>query len=331
MHVGFLFWPFAPDLVRRLTKCAEHFGYDMIGIADTPGNAMDPWVAGTLAAEASEVVRIAMCVTNLASRHPAVSAAAIASLDLVAPGRVLLGLGAGHSGTRNLGIAGSHASELAGGVDYIRELLAGRSAQWHGGEARLPWVRRPPPIFLAASGPKALMSAGQSADGAFINYGLLRENVTQSETAVRAAASAVGRDADDVEIWQMAALDCECDGLVSRRKIGAILAFMAAGYILRGNLAARGVPEPLHGALVELRHRYSTRPGEADSALIDALGLFDYLSRRFAVYGTPAACRNQLAAAREAGVERIMFSVSLAADPVGTVELFGREVLPDFR
>ena len=264
MRVGFLFWPFVPDLVRRLAESAERLGYEMVGIADTPGNAMDPWVAATLAAQASEDARIALCVSNLASRHPAVSAASIASLDLVAPGRVVLGLGAGHSGTRNLGIAGSRASELAEGADYIRALLAGRPARWYGGEAHLPWVQHAPPVFLAASGPKALMAAGRSADGAFINYGLLRENVTQSEAALRAAASAAGRDTDDVEIWQMAALDCDRDGVVSRRKIGAILAFMAAGYILRGDLAARGVPEPLHGALAELRRRYSRRPGEAD-------------------------------------------------------------------
>jgi hypothetical protein len=36
-------------------------------------------------------------------------------------------------------------------------------------------------------------------------------------------------------------------------------------------------------------------------------------------------------AARRAGLDRVMFSVSLAADPVATVELFGREVLPAVR
>jgi hypothetical protein len=36
-------------------------------------------------------------------------------------------------------------------------------------------------------------------------------------------------------------------------------------------------------------------------------------------------------AARAAGLRRIMFTVSLAADPVATVELFGGEVLPALR
>jgi len=161
MRVGFLFWPFTPNLVRELAADAERYGYDLIGIADTPGNAMDPWVAATMVAQATQNVRIALCVSNLTSRHPAVSAAAIASLDLLAPGRAILGIGAGHSGTRNLGIQGSRASELADGADFIRTLLAGKPANWRGGQAHLPWVRQPSPVFLAGSGPRALAAAGK--------------------------------------------------------------------------------------------------------------------------------------------------------------------------
>src|ERR1700733_3858210 len=90
MQIGFFFWPYSPDLVRRMAEAAERHGYDMIGIADTPGNAMDPWVAATMIAQATARVRIALCVSNLESRHPAVSAAATASLEALAPGRVIL-------------------------------------------------------------------------------------------------------------------------------------------------------------------------------------------------------------------------------------------------
>ena len=71
MQVGFFFWPYAPDLVRRMSAAAERYGYDMIGIADTPGNAMDPWVAATMVAHTTERSRIALCVSNIESRHPA--------------------------------------------------------------------------------------------------------------------------------------------------------------------------------------------------------------------------------------------------------------------
>src|SRR5579885_3625950 len=204
MQVGFFFWPFGPALVRRLAAAAERHGYDLVGIADTPANAMDPWVAATLVAAATTRPRIALCVSNLLTRHPAVSAAAIASLDLVAPGRAILGLGR------------SGLAALAQGTRTIRALLAGERV----GGASLPWVARPSPVFLAASGPRALAVAGECADGAFVNYGIAAATLAASEAAVAAAGRAV-------ETWQIAALDCDEDAAAARRRIGAILAFMA--------------------------------------------------------------------------------------------------------
>ena len=331
MDVGFFFWPFNPDLVRRMAAAAERCDFDLIGIADTPGNAMDPWVAATMVAQTTERARIALCVSNLESRHPAVSAAAIASLDLLAPGRAILGLGTGHSGTTNLGLGRSRVADLGAGTTFVRALLAGQPATWQGGAAHLPWVKRRSPVFMAGSGPKALATAGRTADGVFVNFGIAAENLTQTGAAVSNAARTAGRDPAAVEVWQIAALDCNRDGAASRRRIGAILAFMAAGYILQGDLTARGVPAELHGAIAELKRRYSTRPGDADAALVDELGLFDYLAGRFAIHGTPDDCRAQMLAAQAAGLKRVMFTVSLAADPVATVELFGSEVLPVLR
>lgn len=88
------------------------------------------------------------------------------------------------------------------------------------------------------------------------------------------------------------------------------------------------MPEKYREPLLELRRRYSTRPGEADIKLVRELGLFDYLSRRLAICGTPADCLAQTLAAKQAGAKRLMLTVSLAADPVKTVELFGEHVMP---
>ena len=109
MEIGFFFWPYTVELCERLARAADRYGYAMIGIADTPGNAMDPWVAATVVAQASRRAKVAICVTNLVSRHPAVSVA-IASLDLVSSGRAVLGIGAGHSGTKNLGLGRANAN-----------------------------------------------------------------------------------------------------------------------------------------------------------------------------------------------------------------------------
>src|SRR4029450_2827752 len=111
----------------------------------------------------------------------------------------------------------------------------------------------------------------------------------------------------------------------------AILAFVSAYVMGGGDLARRGVPPEHRAPLVELRRRYSTRPSDADAARVGGLGLFDYLSRRLAIYGTPEECLAQVRAARAAGVSRLMLSVSLAVDPVRTGQLFGAQVLPAVR
>jgi 5,10-methylenetetrahydromethanopterin reductase len=328
VQVGFFFWPYTPELCERLAACAERYGYAMIGIADTPGNAMDPWVAAAVVARASERARVAICVTNLITRHPAASAAAIASLDAVSGGRAVLGIGAGHSGTRNIGLAKSSARELAEGATFIRTLLRGQPATLGAARAHLPWIRRAPPVFLAASHPRPLQAAGRTADGAFANFGLGAENIAASEKHIIEGAKSAGRSPDEIEVWQIAALDCSEDRELARGKVGAMLAFLAGYVIGDKNLDARGVPPALHAPLLELRRRYSTRPGEADIRLVQELGLFDYLARRLAICGTPADCLAQARAAKAAGAKRLMLTVSLAADPVRTVELFGEQVLP---
>src|SRR5262252_6519029 len=128
MRVGFFFWPYTPEYTERMARLGEAHGFDMVGIADTPGNAMDPWVAMTLAAAVTSRVRLCTCVTNLVTRHPSVTASAAASVDAVSGGRTILGVGAGHSGVANVGGAPAGAAGLAEGIAFLRSALAGERA-----------------------------------------------------------------------------------------------------------------------------------------------------------------------------------------------------------
>ncbi len=331
MKIGFFFWPFSVDLTETMAQNADTYGYDMIGIADTPGNAMDPWVAATLVARITKTARISICVSNFITCLPAVSAAAIASLDLLAPGRAVLGVGAGHSGTKNIGAGKSTAGEMAEQITLTRKLLRGEPVTTGDATAHMPWVKHPAKVFMASSHPLGLKAAGRTADGVFINYGIQPEHVAQSEQLVAEGLQAAGRPPGDAEIWQIAAMDCTPDGDDARRQIGAILAFVS-GYIIGGkDPLTRGVPPDLREPMLELMRGYSTRPGAQNIQLVNDLGLTDYLSRRFAVCGTPDECFQQATAAKAAGVQRLMFTVSVAVDPAEAVRRFGEDVLPRLR
>ena len=328
---GFFFWPWSPEYMARMVGLAERDGWDLLGIADTPGNAMDLWVALTLAATRTERVGLAACVTNLTTRHPAITAGAAASVDAISGGRVLLGVGRGHSGVANLGAAAAGGAAFRDGLRFTRALLAGERASLNGGPAtQLPPLPRRVPVYAAASGPGALRAAGAVADGAFVNYGLQPQHLARARELIGSGAAEAGRAADEIDTWWIACLDCAPSRDAAHATLGNILGFVAA-YILGGAPAERGVPPELVPAVHELRATYTTRRAEMDAGLVKRLGLFDYLRARLAIAGTPDDCVAQARAALAAGATRLMFTVSLAADPVRTVELFGSEVLPALR
>ncbi len=99
---------------------------------------MDPWVALTLAATRTERVQLAACVTNFQTRHPAITAGAAASVDAVSGGRLILGVGAGHSGVANVGASASPPVDFRDGLRFTRALLAGERASLAGKEMQLP-------------------------------------------------------------------------------------------------------------------------------------------------------------------------------------------------
>ena len=326
MRFGFFFWPYTPEYTARLARRGEELGFDLVGIADTPGNALDPWVAMTLAAAATSRVALATCVTNLVTRHPSITASAAASVDAAAGRRTILGIGAGHSGVANVGGAPSRPADLREGLTFLKTALSGAPATWRGAATHLSWIKRAVPVYAAASGPAALRAAGAAADGAFVNYGLGPEHVRRVREQIAAGA---GRPASAIDVWSIACLDVAERREDALEKLGNILGFVAA-YILGPDPAGRGVPPELVPAVHELRATYTTRRRDMDPALTKRLGLFDYLRGRLAIAGTPEDCVAQVRAAEAAGVTRLMFTVSLAADPERTVELFGRTVLPRF-
>src|SRR5947208_13607096 len=169
MRFGFYFGPYPPEYTTRMARLGDEYGFDMVGIADTPANAMDPWVAMTLAASATSRVRLATCVTNLVTRHPSITASAAASVDIAAGGRTILGIGAGHSGVANIGGVPAGPEAFREGITFLRALLSGKPATWRGVGAHLPWVGKRVPGYAAASGRVALRSAGAVRGGAFVH------------------------------------------------------------------------------------------------------------------------------------------------------------------
>ncbi|MFQ5879000.1 MAG: LLM class flavin-dependent oxidoreductase [Dehalococcoidia bacterium] len=311
---GLLFFPRSPETVVNTTRLMEELGYDLLGLADTPGLAMDVYVGLTLAAVNTSRLMLGPCVTNPVTRDLSVTASAIASVDVVSGGRAYLGISGGFSGVNNLGVRPAPTSAMARVVPSLRDLTAGRVASIDGRTVRIPGSQRPVPIYITASGPKGLRIGGRVADGVIMHVGLLPEVVQDAMEYVRQGAQEVGRDWREVEIWVLAVASCSEDGQAARNSLKGAVGSVAA-YIFSPNTQGKHLPPELEEPVVRLRRGYSAtdhlQPGPSRNlALVEELGLADYLLERFAFAGTPEECRQKLLQLEAIGVDKFIFSIS---------------------
>src|SRR5438309_6068740 len=180
---------FAADVKR-----AEALGWDAAWQPDSQLRRRDTYVLLAAAARATERIMLGPLLANPVNRHPSVTASSIATIDELAPGRVLLGWGVGDTAVRLAGLRPARVKELEAATRLMRALLDGEAVEV-GAErpARLPH-HRPVPIWIAAGGPRTLRMAGGVADGVFIRVGPRRANISGSVAGCRAGAGAGGRD-----------------------------------------------------------------------------------------------------------------------------------------
>src|SRR5271169_1135587 len=112
------------QLVER-ARLAEASGYGTVWVADERFYREVYSCLGQLAVHTSKVL-LGPCVTDPFARHPALTAMAIATLDEVAGGRAILGIGAGISGFAELGIVRRKpARAIWEAIELVRALLHG--------------------------------------------------------------------------------------------------------------------------------------------------------------------------------------------------------------
>ena len=159
------------DEVIETAVMAEKLGYDFCLLADE-GFMPDVYVALGAIAQRTQRMKLGP-VTNGYTRHPAVTATAIATLDDLSGGRALATLVAGGSMVLNpMGIPReAPLTVMRETVAILRALWRSEEVTWQGKRyalqrARLHSQRRHDiPLWLAVRGEKMLELAGQEADG----------------------------------------------------------------------------------------------------------------------------------------------------------------------
>lgn len=193
---------------RRLAGLAqliEDLGYDALWYADEKFYR-DPWVGLAIAASATHRIALGTCVTEPYTRHPALIAMAIASLDEASGGRAILGIGAGGPGFPALGVQRKDPpTAMREAVTLIRQLLSGQKLDFsgelfsfRGGLNFLPYRRVP--IYVASRGPRTLAAAGEVADGVIVAPYASPQGVLAAMQRIDDGLRRTGRKRSDISI-----------------------------------------------------------------------------------------------------------------------------------
>jgi 5,10-methylenetetrahydromethanopterin reductase len=160
------------DVIRYV----EELGFDRAWVGDSQMIWSDCYATMALAAANTKRIKIGTGVAITGTRLAPVTAHSIASINQIAPGRVFLGLGTGHTAMRVMGQDPMRTSEFREYLRAVRELLDGKAVdyEYRGKTREIKFLHLDRhfinleariPIYAAANGPKALEATGAYADG----------------------------------------------------------------------------------------------------------------------------------------------------------------------
>ena len=163
----------------------------------------------------TERITVGSGVVNTWTRNVALLAATFVTLDDLAPGRVILGLGAWWDPlARKVGITRRRPLQcMRETVEACRRLFTLEEVTYEGDFVSLDGVRidvvhgdttsRDIPIYIGATGPKMLELSGKIADGVVLNYMVSPRYNDDAMERIKAGAESAGRSIDEIDRPQL--------------------------------------------------------------------------------------------------------------------------------
>jgi 5,10-methylenetetrahydromethanopterin reductase len=323
----------------RLVRRAEELGFSHAWFFDTQMLSADPFVAMTAATMKTSRIKLGTGVLIPSNRIAPVAATAFASLNKLAPGRIVFGVSTGFTGRRTMGLG---AVKLADMEDYILTIQAlwrgetveftvegkRRKIRYLNPELGLINIDDPIPTYIAASGPKARALTAKLG-AAWIDNVADPERGAATLAQMRAAWNAAGRAAEALTsvAWIGGAVLEDGEPVDGPR--GMALAAPRAAMLLHraADTALAGYPTPVamrpefapaveayvnHARTFEPKDAYylANHRGHLMFVRPDERRLITAeMIRRTSFIGTAADLTQRIGALQEAGFDQVVFSI----------------------
>jgi 5,10-methylenetetrahydromethanopterin reductase len=333
METGIILSPWIGRTARVAQKI-EQLGFSTLLLTDSQNLAPEVFTQLMLAAQATTKLKLGTGVTNPITRDSAVLASAALSLQAESRGRFVIGIGRGDSAVQRIG---KDLYPLADFRRYLGELqgyLVGKAVKRGDFDSQLEWHRfvdQPKvPVQIAATGPKVIELAAQTADAVMLAVGADVEHVGAALEHGRAAAKAAGRPAGAVRFGAFVNVVVHPDVDVARAAVRGAAASFARFSSFKGSPIER-LPAPLQSAVGFLREHYDMKDHTRASSP-HARAMEDAFVDWFALAGPSERVVPRFEALAALGLDFI-YMVSSSSDTPREVArtslaLLGRDVLP---
>ncbi|MGC4934788.1 LLM class flavin-dependent oxidoreductase [Gordonia sp. DT30] len=320
--------PCVPKVAARDAARAEAEGWTGVLLADSQNLAAELVVEMSACLMATERVRVSPGVTNPVTRHPAVLAGAMATLNVEYGGRASVEIGRGDSALAHLGFAPMKVAPFKRYVQALQGFLGGGEVPFNpefapgnlagiatlrlGEEpaaSSLRWLRPDAPkvpVAVTATGPKVIALAAEVADAVTLSVGADLERIRPAVDIARAAVTAAGRNADQLPLGAFVNVavhdDIRTAAAITSGKLASFSRFSAmhGRAVSVSNSADAAEIERIRGAY-NMNSHGSAQSEQAQEIPIE-------FAQRNAVIGSPDACLKRLWELREAGITRFMFA-----------------------
>lgn len=307
---------------------AEKIGFDYLWITDHFNNR-NVYVSLAIISAYTERIKFGPGVTNPYLVHPVVTAQAVATLNEIAPGRVVCGVGVGDKITLQM-VDIEQTKPLATikeSVQIIREISSGKTLEMQGEifkitGAKLNFrVANTVPIYVGAQGPKMLALAAEIGDGVLINASHSKDVETAMKFICEGAEKA-NKELDYLRISAYTSFSIASDHEKAFKAVVPVVAYIVSGS-----------PEMIlerHGISVELARKIGEAlvHGQWKEAFSH---VNNDMVEAFSICGTPETCVEKIAKLVKIGVNQIVAGSPIGPNMRKSINMIATEVFPHFK
>ena len=325
----------APGTPATSARNAEQAGWDGLFFPDTQNLSGDVYSALALAASATERILLGPGVTNPVTRHPSVTASAIATIQVESGGRAVLGMGRGDSSLAYIGRKPAPVKIFEQYLGDVQRYLRGDAVDISGYDSRNTWIAESGqpkvPVDVATTGPRMIALSAVHAERITFAVGAEPKRVAGAIETARTARSAAGLDPDDLALGCYVNCTANPDMRIAREVILGTVGVFAHFSGMSGGTAA-GLEDQ---AIFESIAANYDMANHARSKAAHVADVGDDFVDRFAIAGPSDYCVDRLGELLDLGLNHLVFvTASRDADPKQAAEgneRLASEVLPQLR